>query len=60
MIDVLTAASGKIAGAGSAAERLDLKRTMLQNKARRLNISGPTIHSSGRFAYTPETNSLRS
>ncbi len=39
IIDALKAASGKIAGAGGAAERLGLKRTTLQNKMRRLQIS---------------------
>ena len=39
IIDALKAASGKIAGAGGAAERLGLKRTTLQNKMRRLNIT---------------------
>ena len=37
--DALQAASGRIAGKGGAAERLGLKRTTLQNKMRRLNIS---------------------
>ena len=39
IIDALKAASGKIAGEGGAAERLGLKRTTLQNKMRRLNVS---------------------
>jgi formate hydrogenlyase transcriptional activator len=39
ILDALEAASGRIAGAGGAAERLGLKRTTLQNKMRRLNIS---------------------
>ena len=39
IIQALKAADGKIAGAGGAAERLGLKRTTLQNKMRRLNIS---------------------
>jgi formate hydrogenlyase transcriptional activator len=39
IIDALKTASGKIAGAGGAAERLGLKRTTLQNKMRRLNIT---------------------
>jgi len=39
IINALKAASGKIAGAGGAAERLGLKRTTLQNKIRRLNVS---------------------
>ena len=39
IIDALKAASGKLAGAGGAAERLGLKRTTLQNKMRRLQIS---------------------
>jgi formate hydrogenlyase transcriptional activator len=38
IIDALKAASGKIAGAGGAAERLGLKRTTLQNKIRQLQI----------------------
>lgn len=37
--DALRAASGRIAGKGGAAERLGLKRTTLQNKMRRLNIT---------------------
>jgi DNA-binding NtrC family response regulator len=37
--DALKAASGKIGGAGGAAEHLGLKRTTLQNKMRRLHIS---------------------
>jgi formate hydrogenlyase transcriptional activator len=39
IIDALKAASGKIAGPGGAAERLVLKRTTLQHKMRRLNIT---------------------
>jgi formate hydrogenlyase transcriptional activator len=41
IIEALKAASGRIsgAGAGAAAERLGLKRTTLQNKMRRLNVS---------------------
>jgi formate hydrogenlyase transcriptional activator len=39
IIEALKAASGRISGAGAAAERLGLKRTTLQNKMRRLNIS---------------------
>jgi formate hydrogenlyase transcriptional activator len=39
IIDALKAASGKISGRGGAAERLGLKRTTLQNKMRKLNIS---------------------
>jgi len=39
IIDALIAASGKIAGQGGAAERLGLKRTTLQNKMQKLNIS---------------------
>src|SRR5271166_2176016 len=37
--DALRAASGKIAGKRGAAERLGLKRTTLQNKMHKLNIS---------------------
>ena len=37
--EALRAASGRIAGAGGAAERLGLKRTTLQNKIRRLGIA---------------------
>jgi formate hydrogenlyase transcriptional activator len=37
--DALIAASGRIAGKGGAAERLGLKRTTLQNKMNKLNIS---------------------
>jgi len=39
ILDALKSASGKIAGQGGAAERLGLKRTTLQNKMRRLNIT---------------------
>jgi formate hydrogenlyase transcriptional activator len=39
IIDALKTASGQISGKGGAAERLGLKRTTLQNKMRRLNIS---------------------
>jgi DNA-binding NtrC family response regulator len=39
IIDALRAASGRIAGENGAAARLGLKRTTLQNKMRRLNIS---------------------
>lgn len=39
IIDALSAASGRIAGKGEAAERLGLKRTTLQNKIRRLGIT---------------------
>jgi formate hydrogenlyase transcriptional activator len=39
IIDALLAASGKIAGKGGAAERLGLKRTTLQNKMNKLQIS---------------------
>jgi formate hydrogenlyase transcriptional activator len=39
IIDALKAASGRISGPGAAAERLGLKRTTLQNKMGRLNIT---------------------
>jgi transcriptional regulator with GAF, ATPase, and Fis domain len=39
IIDALKAASGQISGKGGAADRLGLKRTTLQNKMRRLNIT---------------------
>jgi formate hydrogenlyase transcriptional activator len=39
IIHALRAASGRIAGQGGAAERLGLKRTTLQNKMYKLNIS---------------------
>jgi formate hydrogenlyase transcriptional activator len=39
IISALKAASGRIAGKGGAAERLGLKRTTLQNKMNKLNIS---------------------
>jgi DNA-binding NtrC family response regulator len=39
IIDALKAASGKIAGVDGAAERLGLRRTTLQNKMHRLNVS---------------------
>ncbi len=41
IIEALRATSGKIAGHRGAAERLGLKRTTLQNKMRRLNITKP-------------------
>jgi formate hydrogenlyase transcriptional activator len=44
IIDALRSASGKIAGDSGAAERLGLKRTTLQNKMRRLNISRADYH----------------
>ncbi len=39
IVDALKACSGKIAGSDGAAERLGLKRTTLQNKMHRLNIT---------------------
>ncbi|HXJ96993.1 MAG TPA: sigma-54 dependent transcriptional regulator [Terriglobia bacterium] len=39
IVDALKAASGKIAGNSGAAQRLGLKRSTLQNKMRKLNIS---------------------
>jgi ABC-type sulfate/molybdate transport systems ATPase subunit len=39
IIDALIAASGRIAGKGGAAERLGLKRTTLQGKMQKLNVS---------------------
>ncbi len=39
IIDALKATAGRISGIGGAAERLGLKRTTLQNKMRKLNIS---------------------
>ncbi|HYL97389.1 MAG TPA: sigma 54-interacting transcriptional regulator, partial [Blastocatellia bacterium] len=39
IIDALKAAAGRISGKGGGAERLGLKRTTLQNKMRKLNIS---------------------
>src|SRR5579859_3155216 len=39
IINALRAASGRVSGQGGAAERLGLKRTTLQNKMRKLNIS---------------------
>ena len=39
IIDALSAASGRVAGCGGAAERLGLKRTTLQHKMRRLGIT---------------------
>ena len=39
ILDALKTTSGRIAGNGGAAERLGLKRTTLQNKMRRLNIT---------------------
>ena len=39
IIDALSAASGRVAGSGGAAERLGLARTTLQHKIRRLGIT---------------------
>jgi len=39
IIDALKATSGRLAGAGGAAERLGLKRTTLQNKMHRLGLT---------------------
>jgi len=39
ILEALRACSGQVGGKGGAAERLGLKRTTLQNKMRRLNIS---------------------
>ena len=39
ILDALRNAAGRIAGNGGAAQRLGLKRTTLQNKMRRLNIT---------------------
>jgi len=39
ILEALIATSGQVGGQGGAAERLGLKRTTLQNKMRRLNIS---------------------
>jgi len=39
IVDALSAASGRVAGQGGAAERLGLKRTTLQHKIRRLGIT---------------------
>ena len=39
IINALKSASGQISGKGGAAERLDLKRTTLQNKMRKLDIN---------------------
>jgi formate hydrogenlyase transcriptional activator len=39
IVEALKAASGRLAGAGGAAERLGLKRQTLQNKMRRLGIT---------------------
>ena len=45
ILDALKAASGRISGKGGAAERLQLKRTTLQNKMRKFNISRPDYSS---------------
>jgi transcriptional regulator with GAF, ATPase, and Fis domain len=39
IVDALKAASGRISGKGGASGRLGLKRTTLQNKIRKLNIT---------------------
>ncbi len=46
IITALRAAAGKISGKGGAAERLQLKRTTLQNKMRKLNIGRAEYSSS--------------
>ena len=51
IINALRAASGKISGLGGAAERLGLKRTTLQNKMRRLEISKTDYQSQGKASY---------
>ena len=53
IIDALKAASGRIAGSGGAAERLGLKRTTLQNKMNRLNISRASYMCFNRNAGQP-------
>jgi len=40
IVDALKAASGKVAGKGGVAKRLGLNRTTLQNKMKRLGITG--------------------
>jgi len=47
IIDALKAVSGRISGPGAAAERLGLKRTTLQNKMRRLNITKADYSANG-------------
>src|SRR5271169_1607932 len=47
IIGALKAASGRISGPGAAAERLGLKRTTLQNKMRRLNITKADYSANG-------------
>jgi len=44
ILDALKATSGQISGHGGAAERLGLKRTTLQNKMRRLEITKGDYH----------------
>jgi formate hydrogenlyase transcriptional activator len=39
IVEALKAASGKISGKNGATERLGLKRSTLQNKMRKLNVS---------------------
>ncbi len=51
IIEALRGSSGRIAGRGGAAERLGLKRTTLQRKMSRLDIS--------RSDYNPEPGSVR-
>src|SRR5579884_581127 len=53
IIGALKAASGRIAGSGGAAERLGLKRTTLQNKMNRLNISRASYMCFNRNAGQP-------
>jgi transcriptional regulator with GAF, ATPase, and Fis domain len=44
ILDALKTSSGRLAGAGGAAERLGLKRTTLQNKMHRLGITKAHYH----------------
>jgi len=52
IVDVLKAASGRLAGIGGAAERLGLERTALQNKMRKLGITKADYQIVARFART--------
>jgi formate hydrogenlyase transcriptional activator len=60
IIGALKSASGRIAGRGGAAERLGLKRTTLQNKMYRLNITRADYSVSKESERTPQWSGLQS
>ena len=60
IISALKSASGRIAGRGGAAERLGLKRTTLQNKMYRLNITRTDYSGNKDSERTPQWAGLQS